>query len=365
MAPGAVILPKVGAGSGGWDALLAALDGHRRTGRRIVTTTGCFDILHSGHVRFLTRARELGDVLVVGLNGDSSVRTLKGADRPLNKAADRAMVLSSIRWVDHVVVFDDLLPIRFLDAVRPSIYCKSAEYEANALPEAEVVRRHGGEVRILPHEDAVSTSLLAMPAAACVDAEESETRRVLTGMLEASNLLRQTGYQLCERVVAEAARMAEVLTSGARIFTCGNGGSAADAQHFAAEIVGRFRLPRDGGSVVALTTDTSIITGIANDFGYAEVFRLQLRALARPGDLLFAISTSGRSPSILRAAEEARRLALWTTALTGAHGSPLQSVVDATLAVPSMDTALVQQGQRAVLHALSDILDRHLAKGRT
>ena len=131
---------------------------HRLAGRRIVFTNGCFDIIHRGHVEYLRQARALGDVLVVGLNSDESVRRLKGPDRPVNPAEDRAAVLSALRSVDHVVVFEEDTPVRLVDLIRPDVYVKGGDYTIDRLPEAPVVHAYGGEVRILPYVPGRSTT---------------------------------------------------------------------------------------------------------------------------------------------------------------------------------------------------------------
>jgi rfaE bifunctional protein nucleotidyltransferase chain/domain/rfaE bifunctional protein kinase chain/domain len=133
---------------------------HRAEGRRIVFTNGCFDVLHRGHVAYLEQARQLGDVLVVALNSDASVARLKGPDRPVNPAADRASVLSALRCVDHVVVFEEDTPIRLLELVRPEVYAKGGDYTPQMLPETPVVRRLGGEVRVLDYLSDHSTTAI-------------------------------------------------------------------------------------------------------------------------------------------------------------------------------------------------------------
>lgn len=131
-------------------ALLDAVAAHRAAGRRIVFTNGCFDILHAGHVRYLQQARDLGDMLVVAVNSDESVRRLKGSGRPINTAPDRAAVVAALACVDHVAMFSEATPVRLIEELRPDVYVKGGDYDAATLPEAEVVRAYGGEVRILP-----------------------------------------------------------------------------------------------------------------------------------------------------------------------------------------------------------------------
>jgi D-beta-D-heptose 7-phosphate kinase/D-beta-D-heptose 1-phosphate adenosyltransferase len=142
--------------------LAARLDEHRRAGRRVVMTNGCFDILHRGHITFLNAAKALGDVLVVGVNTDAGVRRLKGAGRPINGLDDRAHVLAALSAVDLIVPFDDDVPTALVRAVRPDVFVKGGDYTVERLPEAAAVREGGGEVRILPYvEDRSTTSIIA------------------------------------------------------------------------------------------------------------------------------------------------------------------------------------------------------------
>jgi D-beta-D-heptose 7-phosphate kinase/D-beta-D-heptose 1-phosphate adenosyltransferase len=130
----------------------------RRQGRRIVFTNGCFDILHRGHVAYLNRAKALGDVLIVGLNSDESVRRLKGPGRPINGVEDRAQVLAALSCVDHIVPFDGATPTELIRLLRPDVYAKGGDYTLDRLPEAPLVRELGGEVQILPLVEDRSTS---------------------------------------------------------------------------------------------------------------------------------------------------------------------------------------------------------------
>ncbi|MCT9872049.1 D-glycero-beta-D-manno-heptose 1-phosphate adenylyltransferase [Paenarthrobacter aurescens] len=131
---------------------------HRREGRRIVLTNGCFDVLHRGHTRYLNQAKQLGDVLVVALNSDSSVRQLKGPERPVNHEADRAAVIAALSCVDHVTVFDTPTPIPLIELLRPDVYAKGGDYTPEMLQETEAVERYGGTVAILDYVPEHSTS---------------------------------------------------------------------------------------------------------------------------------------------------------------------------------------------------------------
>src|SRR5262249_36228943 len=140
------------------DQMKLALDDRRERGSRIVFTNGCFDILHVGHARYLTQARALGDLLVVGLNSDSSVRAIKGDNRPLVPEAERAAMLAHLESVDYVCIFPESRPDALLEVVRPHIHAKGGDYREEDLPEAAVVRRHGGSIAILPLVEGRSTT---------------------------------------------------------------------------------------------------------------------------------------------------------------------------------------------------------------
>ncbi|SCG45970.1 D-glycero-beta-D-manno-heptose 1-phosphate adenylyltransferase [Micromonospora inositola] len=142
------------------DELTSIVEDHRRSGRSVVFTNGCFDVLHPGHVRYLTQARALGDLLVVAVNSDGSVRRLKGPDRPVNPVEDRTALLAALACVDHVVVFEEDSPAPLIEAVRPDVYVKGGDYPPEMVPEAPLVRRLGGQVRTLGYVPDRSTSAI-------------------------------------------------------------------------------------------------------------------------------------------------------------------------------------------------------------
>lgn len=142
------------------EVLARELDARRKNGDKVVFTNGCFDVLHVGHVRYLAQARALGDVLVVGLNSDASVRGLKGDNRPLVPESERAEMLAHLSSVDYVCLFDEPRPDSLIDVVRPDVHAKGGDYRHEDLPEADVVRRHGGRVAILPLSEGRSTTNL-------------------------------------------------------------------------------------------------------------------------------------------------------------------------------------------------------------
>jgi D-sedoheptulose 7-phosphate isomerase len=154
----------------------------------------------------------------------------------------------------------------------------------------------------------------------------------------------------------------QTLREGHKLLLCGNGGSAADAQHIAAELVGRYERQRRAWPAIALTTDTSALTALGNDYGYAEIFARQVEALAQPGDLLLAISTSGDSPNVLKAVERARERGCRTIALTGAGGGRLASSCDQSIVIPSSRTSRVQEAHITIGHLWCEMIDVALAE---
>ena len=190
---------------------------------------------------------------------------------------------------------------------------------------------------------------------------DDRVERLVRLRLEESARLKQRLATLhVPEVAAAAAAFADTIERGGTVLLCGNGGSAADAQHLAAELTGRFVHDRRALPGIALTTDSSALTAIANDYGYEHVFERQVRALGRPGDLLVAISTSGRSASVLRAVEAAREGGLRTLGLTGGDGGDLASAADLAVVVPATATARIQEAHITVGHIACEVVEQRL-----
>lgn len=181
-------------------------------------------------------------------------------------------------------------------------------------------------------------------------------------LLALSELAARSAEALAGDVVRIAELAERTLSRGGRLFFCGNGGSAADAQHLAAEYVVRFRRERRPLAAVALTTDTSVLTAGANDYGFSQVFARQVRALGREGDLLFLHSTSGESENLLLAADAARETGLITVALLARGGGRLLERVDHAVVVPTDDTARAQEVHLAIGHVVCEMVDRVLSE---
>ena len=332
---------------------------------RVVFTNGCFDILHPGHVDLLTRAKALGTKLVVGINSDASVRQIKGAGRPVVAQEDRKAVLLGLKAVDEVIVFDELTPERLITEIRPDVLVKGGDWTVDQIVGAETVRAYGGEVHSLPLVPGHSSSDIidridpvetaeSVASADTVDVSLAQHREVFEAITS----------EMPGAIRAAAELLITTFANGRKVLICGNGGSAADAQHIAAEFVGRYETERIALPAVALTTDTSALTALANDYDFERIFARQVDALARPGDCLIAISTSGNSPNVLAAVMAARALGCSILGFTGAKGKKLAGLSDAVIMVPSERTARIQEGHITIAHILCELVDKAVADGR-
>ena len=186
-----------------------------------------------------------------------------------------------------------------------------------------------------------------------------DATRVVEAALDASIALHQRMRSLdLSSVVRAADAILDAYAAGGKVLTFGNGGSAADAQHFAAELVGRFERDRPGMAAIALTTDTCTLTSVANDYGFDRIFARQVEALGRSGDVAVAISTSGESPNVIEGLREAAARGLRTIALTGRSGGPLGAMAEIHINVPHDITCRVQEVHMTLLHAICGIVER-------
>ena len=189
------------------------------------------------------------------------------------------------------------------------------------------------------------------------------TQHVINNFNESIEIKKKSVDILAPLISEAAIKIATCLLNEHKILSCGNGGSAADAQHFSAEMLNRFEMERPGLPAIALTTDTSTLTSIANDFQFADIFSKQVRALGQAGDMLIAISTSGESHNIIHAIDAAHERDMVVIALTGREGGQIAELMDADdieIRVPAWSTARIQEVHIMVLHSLCDLVDKQL-----
>jgi rfaE bifunctional protein nucleotidyltransferase chain/domain len=326
-----------------------------------VTTNGCFDLLHPGHVRFLKTARAQGDLLIVGLNSDFSVRRLKGATRPLIPEADRAAMLMALRAVDHVVVFDELLPYELLALLRPHVHCKAGDYLAQNLPEAEVVRQGSGEVRILPLVGGYSTSRLIERAQANThpsemqpNAEEQVSRRlwVVEQLMDEANLLRQTAYALSHQIVELSEMVVQTLLNGGRLLVAGD----AISKHFAQRLAETLQLllGRNQGATQSI--------GQTRSFGGPAE---QMAAQAQADDLLIVIAHDEDGQLCQRVILTGRARGCEVAVLLGAQTPGGLNATGLCLSVPDTRVDRLCLAHQSTMHLACELALRSLAEAST
>jgi D-sedoheptulose 7-phosphate isomerase len=201
------------------------------------------------------------------------------------------------------------------------------------------------------------------------DIHSSKEQSFTTGFIAAefrasAQLLQQLASESADQLLAVGEMLMACLQSGHKVLIFGNGGSAADAQHFATELGGRYRQERRALPALALTTDTSMLTAVSNDYGFAQVFARQVEALAQPGDVAIGISTSGRSANVIAGMQTARTLGARTVALLGANITGLAGLADQVISVPSTDTPRIQEAHTVIIHILCDLVEKSLLADR-
>jgi D-sedoheptulose 7-phosphate isomerase len=334
---------------------------------KVVFTNGCFDLIHAGHISLLNQAKSYGDRLIVAINSDESVRAIKGKKRPIINEKDRAIVLLGLEAVDEVRIFNDLTPEALIKEINPDVLVKGGDWKESEIIGAEFVRNKGGEVYSIPLREGYSTTNI-------IERYSEASKSKTTTKKKANNndlieLALTQHIEVFEDLLAENTRAiydcAEVIyraiAKGHKILICGNGGSAADAQHIAAEFVGRYETERMALPAIALTTDTSALTALANDYGFEKIFSRQVEALAGRGDVLIAISTSGKSPNVIEAIMTARQRGCQVIGLTGGRGKKLASLCDLCVVVDIAKTSRIQEAHITIGHIWCEYLDSRLS----
>ena len=327
----------------------------------IVFTNGCFDIIHPGHIDLLTRAKALGSRLIVGINSDRSVAAIKGPSRPLQDQESRKAVLLGLASVDEVIIYDELTPEELIEMIKPDILVKGDDWKTDEIIGSDFVLANGGQVISLPLVPGFSTTAIEkkmrseqktqQSSGSLIESSLNEHRAVFDAVFTTG----QTSIQDCVDLLIST------FNKGNKVLLCGNGGSAADAQHIAAEFVGRYEAERKALPAISLTTDTSSLTALANDYDFERIFARQVEALAATGDCLIAISTSGNSRNVIAAVMEARKHGCKVIGMTGANGKKLASLCDTCILVPSERTARIQEAHITIAHIWCEMIDAAIA----
>ena len=326
-----------------------------------VFTNGCFDIIHAGHIDLLERAKALGTRLVVGINSDESVRAIKGSGRPIQSQEARKAVLLGLKTVDEVFIFNELTPENLINKIRPDVLVKGGDWKLSEIIGADFVQSYGGKVFSLPLKDGFSSTIIMDKIKDNRSPQQAFGNSVIERSLNQHLRVFRSILEQDIRSIDDCAEMIfATFMAGKKVLLCGNGGSAADAQHIAAEFVGRYETERRALPAISLTTDTSALTALANDYDFERIFARQVDALAVEGDCLIAISTSGNSPNVISAVMTARSRGCRVIGMTGSKGKKLASLCDACILVPSERTARIQEAHITIAHIWCEIIDGRL-----
>ncbi len=331
----------------------------------IVFTYGFFDILHPGHIDLLERAKSLGTKLIVGINSDRSVKSIKGTDRPYFTQDERKSILLGLESVDEVIIFEELTPENLIKQIKPDVLVKGGDWAENEIIGSKFVKQSGGKVFSLPLKDNYSSSKIVEKIKK-TDTNSSDSKIVEAGQIAINTLQQHIAVfeNILQNNVENIEKCAELILKifqhGGKVLICGNGGSAADSQHIAAEFVGRFETERIALPAIALTTDTSALTALANDYDFERIFSRQVEALANKGDCLIAISTSGNSPNVVSSVMTARNKGCKIIGMTGTNGKKLASLSDACILIPSERTARIQEAHITIAHIWCELIDKKI-----
>jgi rfaE bifunctional protein nucleotidyltransferase chain/domain len=340
---------------------LPAIRAHARLeGKTIVATSGCFDLLHSGHIQFLENAKSQGDILVVGLNSDSSTRRVKGPGRPFLPENERALMLAGLQAVDHVHIFDELTPHRFLEVLKPDIYCKASDYTIDTLPERDVITANGGDIRLLTLKPGVSTSVLVSRILASLRADESPLpiephgqqahwQLALEQLLANANSVRQSAYlfaDVIERIVQR------IVTAAPRsnVLIYGDDGSEATAISFVRELshaVSMQHFPLTVAPVVA--APHRIASSSVNGGSQVVTFN---ETVGSNGDILIVLAPTGGSETATDLVKTARNTGLCIIVFTGPDQTTLCEPADFCLRVPAPNILTIQQVHLSLLQVI-------------
>lgn len=333
----------------------------RRDERTVALATGGFDLLHPGHLALFSRARGLAHVLIVGVEGDGLVLARRGAGRPVTPAADRAMLVAALACVDAVFITEEQSVTSLIETLRPDVVVDAQGPVTAANVSADDVSRLGSRLVLVPLLPGYSTSHLIARAADALVRSRAQADPRLSGLVDSIRVKDRLLAECGDSIIKTGQLLVRTLVGGRRVFLFGNGGSAAEAQHIAAELVGRFQRERPPLPAIALTTDTSALTAIGNDYGFEHVFARQVEALAQPGDAVIALSTSGASPNVLAGVAAARRKACVVIGVTGIRGHALARLCDGAVVVPSGITSRIQEASLTIGHLWCEMVDRALA----
>lgn len=345
-------------------------DQYKAAGKIVVATSGCFDLMHSGHAEFLKEARSLGDVLIVGLNSDASTRRIKGPGRPILPQTERARMLGALRSVDYVSIFDELTPHRFLGLLKPDFFCKGSEYSLETLPEKDVVVSNGGQVRLLSYKPGISSSFLMnrirlssqgdIYQSSNNDLQIEGWQLALEQMLTSANVIRQSAY-LFAKAVEQTAQQITQMVPGSIITLHGNKHYDALIQDIAHVLAHAIHHQNISVNILIskINHPTLSQTRIPNTDLESPIAVQRLSEWkARPDDMLIALTLGTETGEMTDICKSALQNRMNVVAFTSGGNEKLAALAHPCFCVPSHDILEALQIQISLLQTISRRLEK-------
>lgn len=318
--------------------------------KKIVFTNGCFDIVHLGHLKLLQKCKEFGTV-IVGLNSDSSIKKIKGKTRPINNLNYRIEYLSQLDCVDYIIVFDEDTPLKLIEMISPDYLIKGSDYSPESIAGYNHVVSYGGKVLTFGFNINQSTTNIINKS----KKNDSYNLNLQIRINLYSQILND--YNLKKSIDLANKILTNCFKNNGKLFIAGNGGSAEQANHFVAELMGHYKDKTKYLPAISLCENISLVTALANDYCYSEVFKRSFSPLANKNDTLFVISSSGNSENICKILKYAKEKQISSILLTSTNvNKDIEQIANCTIKVNSTQCDVIQEAHLFIIHYLSEIL---------
>lgn len=327
--------------------------------RKVVFTNGCFDLIHIGHIDLLKKAKKLGSKLIVGINSDLSVSNIKGKHRPIIAQDERKTILSSLKSVDEVRIFEELTPENLIREIKPDVLVKGGDWNEDEIVGAAFVKQNGGEVYTISLKESVSSSeIIKRIRGKNQGSLRAEASKGIDTIVEASIKEHQKIFDKIRKeqsanIEAAADLIFRAILRGNKILLCGNGESAVSVQHIAVEFINRFGKRSKSLAALALAANDHALTAMTNSLELKK----QVGDLAKRDDVLVGISAEGSSPDMLNSIMMARKLGCKIIGLTGARGQKMAALCDACVMISTEKVFRIQEANIIIGHIWCEIVD--------
>ena len=322
----------------------------RQNGKKIVFTNGCFDIVHLGHLKLLQKWKELG-IVILGLNSDHSIKSIKGETRPINDIKYRIEFLSCLEYVDYIIIFDEDTPINLINIIAPDYLIKGGDYKIEEIVGREYVMSYGGRVLTFDFNIKQSTTNIIKNTFI----ENQYEKMIMARKKIYEEIFKDVSFR--KSIMSALNILKTTFLKNGKAIIAGNGGSAEQANHFATELLGHFKNTTKRLPAISISSNAPLITALANDFSFDDIFKINVSTIAQQNDCLVFLSTSGNSINIKNAIYEANKYGIKTILLSSINvNSEIENQCDCVIKVCSKETDIIQEVHLFIIHYLSEIL---------